>query len=78
MTLLIKQKDSIAIKFWLPTSFLKSKLILKLLNKYTDTTYISDLLPMLYSSLKKYIKLNGHFTFISIESNDGEKLEIFV
>jgi hypothetical protein len=57
---------------------LKSKLILKLLNKYTDTTYISDLLPILYYSLKKYIKLNGHFTFISIESNDGEKLEIFI
>ena len=73
-------EGKITFRFWLPTSALKSKLISKQLSKYCKGTNIdfSNIMPVLYKSLKKYIKENGHFTLIDIVSSDGDKVIIKV
>ena len=67
-------------KFWLPTSFLKSKYLLKKIKKDStvDLEALMNSLPIIYKSLKYYIKKNGHFVLIDIESSDGTTIFIYV
>lgn len=81
MTIKIKEKDGIAFKLWLPTSLLKSKLILSIINKYSndvDLSYLEKILPIIYTSITDYSKENGHFTLIDITSSDGASVKIKV
>lgn len=81
MRIKIKENDGFGLNLWLPTSLLKSKFILSLINKHCDNENIKiyiPLIPKLYKSFKKYIKENGHFVLIDITSSDGDKVYIKV
>ena len=56
MTLHIKDGKGFGVVFWLPTSLLKSKFILKNIKKHCDTDIepLIDLLPTINKSLKDY------------------------
>ncbi len=80
MKIHIKSNDGFNIKLWLPLAFLKSKLIQKIINKHNskDVTLWINLLPVIYKSLKKYIKIYGHFILVDVENTDGHKVYIIV
>ena len=71
------------IRLLFPTSFLKSRLMWKLIaNKtkdlsidYKQARLISQLV---YRDLRKYIRRNGHFDVVNITSTSGEKVIIRV
>ena len=80
MKLHIKERESFEIKLWLPTSLLKSKLIIRCIKKHAgkDVQAFITALPILYKELKKYIKKNGHFVLVDVEGSDGYKVFIRV
>lgn len=70
---------------WVPTSILKWKWIYSLIIKYSKddtskkiTNLIKNNSKKFYKILKKYIKANGHFTLVDIESADGDIVKIIV
>lgn len=67
--------------FWFPTSFLRKKWIWKLVLKQNEETQIEDLInffPIVYKSIRNYIKMNGHFELIYIENEQKSKISIRV
>ena len=80
MKIHVKSSDGHKIKLWFPTSLLKSKFILNNIKKYggTDIEPLMESLPIIYKTLKTYIKKHGHFTLVDIRSSDGEKVIIKV
>lgn len=80
MKIYIKSNNGREIKLWLPTSLLKSKFILNNIKKYggTDIEPLMNSLPIIYKTLKIYIKKHGHFTLVDIESSGGNKVFIKV
>ena len=80
MKIYIKSNDGHNIKLWLPTSLLKSKFILNNIKKSggTDIEPLMKLIPIIYKTLKKYIKEHGHFTLVDVRSSDGDKVIIKV
>ena len=80
MKIHVKSSDGHKIKLWLPTSLLKSKFILNNIKKHgeTDIDPLMNSLPIIYKTLKTYIKKHGHFTLVDIESSDGDKVFIKV
>lgn len=70
------------IKLYLPTSFIKMKFIWKCIykeqykdlsieeknNKINETTRN---IRKIYNEIKKYIKKNGHFILLEVESSEG-------
>lgn len=79
MKVLIKNSDSKSIRLFLPLFFLKSKffwgIIIKL-SKNDKFDYRNII--QIYDALKKYVKENGHFNLIYIESSDGGIIKIRV
>ena len=80
MKIYINSSEGYKFKFWVPTSFLKSKLIVKCLVKYGGKSIDSILnyLPLMYKVFKEYIKRNGHFILIDVVSSEGDKVLIKV
>jgi hypothetical protein len=80
MKLLIKPIDGLNIKLWLPTSLLKSKFIIKRIIKHCgdDNEQLMNSLPIINKSIKEYIRKNGHFVLIEIQSFDGDLVQIKV
>ena len=80
MKIHVKSSDGHKIKLWLPISLFKSKFILNNIKKYggIDIEPLIESLPIIYKTLKTYIKKHGHFTLVDIRSSDGEKVIIKV
>lgn len=80
MQIHINSDEGYKIKLWLPTSLLRSKILIKIIKKKggIDINPLMDMLPIIYKTLKKYIKKYGHFVLVDIESNDGNKVFIKV
>ncbi len=80
MKIHIKDSNGLGFKLWLPTSLLKSWFIINKLKKYggIDIEPLINSLPIIYTALKEYIKKNGHFILVDIESSDGDKVFIKV
>lgn len=77
MKIYIKNNEGFKLKLWLPSSFLKRKFILKMISNNDEyNEKLKAILPKLYGSLKQFIKKNGHFTLVEINSADGEKIII--
>ena len=80
MKIHIKPNDGHGIKLWFPTSFLKSKFILNYIIKLNninencriDIEPLIKSLPIIYKTLKKYIKEHGHFTLVDVSSEDSQ------
>ena len=54
------------INLWLPTGFLKYKLFQKLFH----IEEYGEIMVVLLKEVKNYIKTNGHFTLVEIETSD--------
>ena len=80
MKIHVISSDGHKINLWLPTALLKSKLILNTIKKNsgTDIEPLINSSPIIFKSLKAYIKKHGHFTLVDIRSSDGEKVIIKV
>ena len=80
MKIHIKSNDGHGIKLWLPTSFLKSKFILRKIKEHggIDIEPLMNLLPKINKTLKTYIKKHGHFTVVDVRSSCGDKVIIKV
>lgn len=60
--------------FFFPTSAVKSRFLWRLAgSEYEKYRLLSK---KMYKNLKAYIKENGHFDFVDIDSNDGDKIKI--
>jgi len=71
MKITIKQKEGKGFSLWLPTLFLKSKLLLNSLFKNNESMdlFIS-ITPTIYKELKRYIRKKGHFNLVELESEE--------
>ena len=80
MKLYIKSDEGYKLNFWLPTSLIKSKLLCKALfqNKGVNIDAAINITPYLYKNIKKYIKKQGHFILVEIQSVEGYNITIKV
>ena len=78
MKIHIKTNDGYNIKLRLPTSFIKSKLMLKILKKYTKHNIDFSSLPYIYKASKKYVKEHGHFTLVEVVDSEGNIVYITI
>lgn len=70
-----KQKYN-KINISLPNFLIKSKLLWKQIIKHVDDESLKDIAhsieigKKLYKAIKNYIKLNGHFVFLEVQTKD--------
>ena len=72
------RKNKYALIFYLPLSFIKSKLLFKLVMNKIDSKDIEisrDILLQLYKEIKKYTKENGHFKIVEVK-HEGCEIDI--
>ena len=73
MKLIVVDKNSInnkGITFVLPTILIKSKIFWKFVSKEKDYQVSVDVFKKMYKQIKKYIKINSHFTLLEVISDD--------
>lgn len=81
MKIIINSEDK-KIKLIIPLSVMKWKVVYKNMLKNSEMTkkdkeILEKKIPLLIKTVKKYIKENGHFTFVEVES-EKRKILIFV
>ena len=76
MKIIINSED-INKKIYLPNCLIKSKFILNKLSK-DNNEELKKFIISIYKDLRKYIRKNGHFIIVDIESNDGENIKIII
>ena len=78
MKIKIKSNDGFRLNLWLPTSFLKSNFIFKMIFKKSNVAIDNHkkTIKLAYKTLKKYKKENGHFTLLDVVSADGDIVKI--
>lgn len=75
---IINKKDKVNIKLTLPNSMLKTKLVTNNITKHSNKDIDRKTISDMYKILKDYIKENGHFTLVEVESKDGTYVKIIV
>ena len=55
--------------FYLPNGFMRSTILLKSLDLDRETR---KLIKSCYPHIKKFIKTNGHFNLVEVDSNDAK------
>ncbi len=68
MKIVIKSKFKLPIVIYLPNSLISPKLITKYVSK--EDEFSSEDILKLINITKKYVKENGHFTFVEVKSDD--------
>lgn len=71
------------IRLLFPTSFLKSRLMWKLIANKTkessiDYKQVRLISHLIYRDLRKFVKRNGHFDVVNVTSTSGEQVTIRV
>ena len=71
------------IRLLFPTSFLKSRLMWKLIANNTkessiDYKQVRLISHLIYRDLRKFVKRNGHFDVVNVTSTSGEQVTIRV
>ncbi|MBE6143604.1 MAG: hypothetical protein E7177_06460 [Erysipelotrichaceae bacterium] len=74
----ISKEEKVKINLVLPTSLIKSKIILNKIKKYSGVDLDINTFKNMYKVLKDYIKENGHFNLVEVITNDGEYIKIRV
>lgn len=74
MKIIIKA-DSKKYSIKLPLFLIKSKIVQKAIVKYSNNQ-IREFIKLTYKEIKKFIKENGHFVFISFKEKDGMLVKI--
>lgn len=70
MKIIIKGEHNFSLR--LPTIFLINSFVLNKINKYTNANLDKKTVKEVYINLKKYIKHNGHFVLVDINSKEDE------
>ena len=74
----ISKEEKVKINLVLPTSLIKSKIILNKIKNYSKVDLDLNIFKNMYKVLKDYIKENGHFNLVEVITNDGEYIKIRV
>ena len=74
----INKKDKVNINLSLPSSMLKTKFITNAITKNSSDDIDKKTISKLYKILREFIKENGHFTLVEVESKDGTYVKISV
>lgn len=83
---IITKADGVSLRLWFPLSVLKSKLGYGIVNNMiekdeivkSENTLTREQIIEMYKALKQYVKANGHFNLVEIDTHDGEKILIRV
>ena len=80
MKIIIKRNSKKKLTFHVPLVLMKSKSFLLMISKNIneDDKKNIKIIPTLYKDVKKYIKSNGHFTLLEVDSNQGDKVKIII
>lgn len=73
---MISPEEKVKINISIPNILIKSKLVLNSINKYAGVNIDSDIFRKMYKSLRSYIKENGHFNLVEVNSKDGNYIKI--
>ena len=80
MKLIVVDKNSInnkGITFVLPTILIKSKVFWKFVYKEKDYYVSVNIFKKMNKQIKKYIRINGHFTFLEV-MNDNYLVKVIL
>ena len=72
----ISKEDKVKINLVLPNSVIKSKIIGSSIQKYIGDNITKDIMKKIYQVIKEYIKENGHFNLVEVDSKDGTYVKI--
>ena len=72
----ISKEDKVKINLVLPNSLIKSKMVINSIEKYGNVNLDKDIGEKMYLIIKEYIKENGHFNLVEVESKDGTYVKI--
>ena len=72
----INKEDKVKINLVLPNSVIKSKIISSSIQKYVGDNIPKDVMKKIYQVIKEYIKENGHFNLVEVDSKDGTFVKI--
>ena len=79
MKIRVKNKDEkINILLFFPLWVIKTKLVASLINNYGKVDINKEDINNMYNIIKEYIKENGHFTMVEVETEDGTYVKIRV
>ena len=72
----INKEEKVKINLVLPNSVIKSKIISSSIQKYVGDNIPKDVMKKIYQVIKEYIKENGHFNLVEVDSKDGTSVKI--
>ena len=72
----INKEENVKINLVLPNSVIKSKIISSSIQKYVGDNIPKDIMKKIYQVIKEYIKENGHFNLVEVDSKDGTFVKI--
>lgn len=72
----INKEEKVKINLVLPNSVIKSKIIGSSIQKYVGDNISKDVMKKIYQVIKEYIKENGHFNLVEVDSKDGTFVKI--
>ena len=72
----ISKEEKVKINLVLPNSVIKSKIIGSSIQKYVGDNITKDIMKKIYQVIKEYIKENGHFNLVEVDSKDGTFVKI--
>ena len=72
----INKEEKVKINLVLPNSVIKSKIIGSSIQKYVGDNITKDIMKKIYQVIKEYIKENGHFNLVEVDSKDGTFVKI--
>ena len=80
MKIIIKRNSKKKLTFHVPLVLMKSKSFLLMIAKKANENHKKNikLITTSYKDVKKYIKSNGHFTLLEVDSDQGDKVKIII
>lgn len=72
----INKEEKVKINLVLPNSLIKSKIIGSSMQKYVGDNISKNIMKKIYQIIKEYIKENGHFNLVEVDSKDGTFVKI--
>ena len=80
MKIIIKRNSKKKLTFHVPLVLMKFKSFLLMIAKKANENDKKNikLITTLYKDVKKYIKSNGHFTLLEVDSDQGDKVKIII
>lgn len=74
----ISSEDKVRVNLLVPTSLIKSPIVINSIKKYSGIEIDPKIFKNMYRVLKEYIKENGHFNLVEVNSKEGDYIKIRV